>query len=469
LFRDRGITKLLKEGVLEIVQHGRMGKPTVYDLTEDAFRVLNGYARVCVFSKKCNHQSFNPTLIPYAPAFIQRKELIPLKFEEMALHESILEALAEMGLTHPTEIQLETIPLIKEGHDVIGQSETGSGKTIAFGAPLVEKTKRGLKIQVMVVAPTRELARQIAHILRKLSEGKGLEVQTVYGGVGFNQQIRGLKRAEIVVGTPGRILDLMIRGALVTDNIHTFVLDEADTMVDMGFITDMERIEANIPRDRQTLLFSATMPDTVKTIVERFAIHPQKVKTETRISPELLQQKYYYVKNHEKFSLLVYLLGQENPESALIFCNMRKSTDVLAQNLKIQGVKAEALYGTLGQNKREEILDKFHRGRTRYLVATNVAARGLDVADISHIFNYDIPDNTEDYINRIGRTARAGKTGVAISLVSEQEGRTFSRITHQFKNELARMELPRFAKLPWKDKPGRKKKRSYRRRGRRRF
>ena len=391
-----------------------------------------------------------------------------MKFTDMALQESILEALAGMGLTHPTDIQLETIPLIQEGHDVIGQSETGSGKTIAFGAPIVEKTKRGLRGQALIIAPTRELARQIAHIMRKLSEPKGLEVQTVYGGLGFNQQIRGLKRAEIIVGTPGRILDLMIRGALVTDNIHTFVLDEADTMVDMGFITDMERIETNIPRDRQTLLFSATMHEGVKSIVERFAVNPRKVKTEIRISHELMKQQYYNVKTHEKFSLLVYLLGMENPESALIFCNMRKSTDILAQNLKMQKVKAEALYGTLGQHKREEILDKFHRGRIRFLAATNVAARGLDIADISHIFNYDIPDNTEDYINRIGRTARAGKSGTAISLVGEHERRTFQKITQQFKNELARMELPRFAQLPWKEKPKGKKKRSYRRKGRRR-
>ena len=390
-----------------------------------------------------------------------------MKFEDMNLQKEVLDALSQMGLIHPTAIQQEAIPLIQEGYDVIGQSETGSGKTIAFGAPLVEKVKRGVRGQVMIIAPTRELARQIAHEIRKISEVKVLQVQSVYGGVDFNPQIRGLKKAEIIVGTPGRILDLMVRGALITDNIKIFVLDEADTMVDMGFITDIERIERHIPKDRQTLLFSATMPDGVIDIVERFAVNPKKVVTETQVDHELLQQEYYNVKKSEKFSLQVYLLGKLNPESALIFCNMRRQTDILAQNLKIQGIKAEALYGTLGQKKREDILDKFHRKRIRYLVATNVAARGLDVENISHIYNYDIPENAEDYINRIGRTARAGKTGVAISLVSEQERRIFKTITRQFKNELIQMELPRFAKLPWKDNPQRKKKRSFRRKNRR--
>jgi len=391
-----------------------------------------------------------------------------MKFEDMNLQKDVLKALSQMGLTHPTAIQQEAIPLIQEGYDVIGQSETGSGKTIAFGVPLVEKVKRGVRGQVMIVAPTRELARQIAHEIRKISEVKVLQVQSVYGGVDFNPQIRGLKKAEIIVGTPGRILDLMVRGVLLTDNIQIFVLDEADTMVDMGFITDIERIERHIPKDRQTLLFSATMPHGVIDIVERFAVNPKKVITETRVDRELLQQQYYNVKTSEKFSLLVYLLGKMNPESALIFCNMRRHTDILAQNLKIQRVKTEALYGTLGQNKREDILDQFHRKRIRFLVATNVAARGLDVENISHIFNYDIPDNTEDYINRIGRTARAGKKGVAISFVGDHDRKTFRNITNQFHKELIKLDLPRFAKLPWKEKPQNKKKRSYRRKGRRR-
>ena len=391
-----------------------------------------------------------------------------MKFEDMNLQKDVLKALSQMGLTHPTAIQLEAIPLIQEGYDVIGQSETGSGKTVAFGVPLVEKVKRGVRGQVMIIAPTRELARQIAHEIRKISEVKVLQVQSVYGGVDFNPQIRGLKKAEIIVGTPGRILDLMVRGALITDNIQIFVLDEADTMVDMGFITDIERIERHIPKDRQTLLFSATMPHGVIDIVERFAVNPKKVVTETRVDRDLLQQQYYDVKTSEKFSLLVYLLGKMNPESALIFCNMRRHTDILAQNLKIQGIKAEALYGTLGQNKREDILDRFHRNRIRFLVATNVAARGLDVENISHIFNYDIPDNTEDYINRIGRTARAGKKGVALSLVGDQDRKTFRNITNPFHKELIKLGLPRFAKLPWKEKPQNKKKRSYRRKGRRR-
>jgi len=391
-----------------------------------------------------------------------------MKFEDMNLQKDVLKALSQMGLTHPTAIQQEAIPLIQEGYDVIGQSETGSGKTVAFGVPLVEKVKRGVRGQVMIIAPTRELARQIAHEIRKISEVKVLQVQSVYGGVDFNPQIRGLKKAEIIVGTPGRILDLMVRGALITDNIQIFVLDEADTMVDMGFITDIERIERHIPKDRQTLLFSATMPHGVIDIVERFAVNPKKVVTETRVDRDLLQQQYYDVKTSEKFSLLVYLLGKMNPESALIFCNMRRHTDILAQNLKIQGIKAEALYGTLGQNKREDILDRFHRNRIRFLVATNVAARGLDVENISHIFNYDIPDNTEDYINRIGRTARAGKKGVALSLVGDQDRKTFRNITNPFHKELIKLGLPRFAKLPWKEKPQNKKKRSYRRKGRRR-
>jgi len=373
-----------------------------------------------------------------------------MKFEDMDIEKSILGSLSDIGFEQPTRIQSETIPIIRQGHDVIGQSETGSGKTAAFGIPLVEKVVKGNKIQALVLAPTRELALQIAADLKKFSRFKGLYIQTVYGGVSMGPQINGLRRAEIVVGTPGRILDHMQRGNMDLNNLKVFVLDEADRMIDMGFIDDIARIERNMPKRRQTLLFSATMPGSLIKIRERFTRNARKIKTKTKVEENILKQYYCDIDYKRKFSLLVHLIKKEDPKLAIIFCNSRRDTGLVARNLQDNGINAEALHGGLSQYQREKVLEKFHRGITRFLVATDVAARGLDIKDVTHIFNYNIPRHSEDYTNRIGRTARAGESGKAISLLIRDDHDSFRRIIRKFAYHIKKMEVSDFRSLPFR-------------------
>jgi len=373
-----------------------------------------------------------------------------MKFEDMNIEKSVSDSLSDIGFEKPTRIQLETIPVIKQGYDVIGQSETGSGKTAAFGIPLVEKVIRGKKIQALVLAPTRELSMQIAGEIVKFSHFKGLCIQTVYGGVSMEPQIYGLQKAEIVVGTPGRILDHMRRGTLDAKNLKIFVLDEADKMIDMGFIEDIEAIERNIPKDRQTLLFSATMPESLMEIRGRFTKNAKKIKTETMVREDILRQYYCDTEQKMKFSLLVHLINQEDPSLAIIFCNSRREVDAVARNLQYNGINATALHGGLSQQRRERVMEDFHRKITRILVATDVAARGLDIKNVTHIFNYNIPKKPEEYTNRIGRTARAGESGKAISLLSREDHDSFRRIIHSFSYEIEKMEVSDFRMLPFK-------------------
>ena len=373
-----------------------------------------------------------------------------MKFEDMNIEKSVLGSLNSMGFENPTRIQSETIPIIKQGHDVIGQSETGSGKTAAFGIPLVEKVVKGKNIQALVLAPTRELSIQIAGELVKFSRGKGLFIQTVYGGVSIGPQIRGLERAEIVVGTPGRILDHMRRGTLDASNLKIFVLDEADKMIDMGFIEDIELIGQNIPDDRQTLLFSATMPNSLIGMRDRFTKNAKKIKTETKVREDVLSQYYCDVDYKMKFSLIVHLINQENPKLAIIFCNSRRDANSVARNLRYNGINAAELHGGLSQQKREDVIESFHKGTTKILVATDVAARGLDIKNVTHIFNYSIPKSAEDYTNRIGRTARAGESGKVVSLLSRDDHDSFRKIIGIFSYRIEKMQVHDFKILQFR-------------------
>jgi len=372
-----------------------------------------------------------------------------MKFEDMNIEESILGSLNDIGFEQPTRIQSETIPIIKQGYDVIGQSETGSGKTAAFGIPLVEKVVKGNKIQALVLAPTRELALQIANDLTKYSRFKGLYIQTVYGGVSMLPQVYGLRKAEIVVGTPGRILDHMQRGNLDLNSLKIFVLDEADKMIDMGFIDDIEMIEKHIPKNRQTLLFSATMPESLIRIRERFTNNAKKIKTETKVREDVLRQYYCDIDHKAKFSLLVHLINQEKPNLAIIFCNSRRETDLVSRNLECNGINATVLHGGLSQQRREEVMESFHKGITRVLVATDVAGRGLDIKNVTHIFNYNIPKDAEEYTNRIGRTARAGESGKAISILCREDHDSFRKIINNFSYDIKKMEVSDFRILPF--------------------
>jgi len=372
-----------------------------------------------------------------------------MKFEDMNIEQSILGSLNDIGFEQPTRIQSETIPIIKQGYDVIGQSETGSGKTAAFGIPLVEKVVKGGRIQALVLAPTRELALQIAGDITKFSRFKGLYIQTVYGGVSMNPQIFGLRKAEIVVGTPGRILDHMQRGNLDLNNLKMFVLDEADKMIDMGFIDDIEMIEKHIPKNRQTLMFSATMPESLMRIREKFTNNAKKIKTETKVRNDFLKQYYCDIDHKTKFSLLVHLINQEKPNLAIIFCNSRREADLVSRNLQSNGIDATVLHGGLSQQRREDVMESFHKGIKRVLVATDVAARGLDIKNVTHIFNYDMPRNAEEYTNRIGRTARAGESGKAISLLSREDHESFRRIINSFSYDIKKMDALDFRVLPF--------------------
>ncbi|MFH1473937.1 MAG: DEAD/DEAH box helicase [Candidatus Aenigmatarchaeota archaeon] len=373
-----------------------------------------------------------------------------MKFENMNIEQSIKDSLNNLGFENPTEIQVETIPLIKEGHDVIGQSETGSGKTAAFGIPIVDKVEKGKGIQAIILAPTRELAKQISKDLESYSRLKQLYVQTVYGGVAMMPQVSGLRKADIVVGTPGRMMDHMRRGTIDTRNLKFFVLDEADKMIDMGFIEDIEEIERQVPKERQTLLFSATMSSRLEDIRNRFTNNAKKIKTKNKVSDEVLKQYYCDTDPRSKFSLLVHLINEENPSLSIVFCNTRRTADEICMNLNSNKVDAMALHGGLTQDKRERTLEAFHKGKMRILVATNVAARGLDIKDVSHVFNYNIPQDKEDYANRIGRTARAGKSGKAISLLCREDHEPFRRINRAFSYDVEKLVIKDFKNLPFK-------------------
>ncbi len=348
----------------------------------------------------------------------------------MDIDQEILKSINEIGYEEPTKIQREAIPLIKDGYDVVGQSETGSGKTAAFGIPLVEKVVRGGGLQALILAPTRELAQQIAAELEKFSRVKRIRIQCVYGGASIAPQIDGLRSAEIVVGTPGRVMDHLERGTLRTGRIQTFILDEADKMIDMGFIDDIRRIEGEIPRERQTLMFSATMPDDLVDIRDSFTRGARKVKTDTKVSEDMLKQYCCMVDRSMKFSLLVHLMRNERPGLAIVFCNTKREVDLVSKNLKKNGINAEALHGDMSQNRREHVMEDFHNGEIDVLVATDVAARGLDFKKVTHVFNYGIPKNCDDYVNRIGRTARAGESGKAIAMLSEEDMIPFRRIVN---------------------------------------
>jgi len=373
-----------------------------------------------------------------------------MKFEDMNIEPDIKDSLIDIGFESPTEIQLETIPLIKNGYDVIGQSETGSGKTAAFGIPIVERVVKGDGIQAIILAPTRELARQISGDLKKYSRLKKLYIQTVYGGVSIIPQISGLRRADIVVGTPGRTLDHMRRGTIDTKNVKIFVLDEADEMIDMGFIEDIEKIERQIPKKRQTLLFSATMSSRLKDMRNRFTKNAKKIKTKDKVSESVLKQYYCDIDQRSKFSLLVHLINKEKPRLSIIFCNTRKIANEISMNLRYNKIDALVLHGGLTQAKREMTLKDFHNGKIKILVATNVAARGLDIKSVSHVFNYNIPQDPEDYTNRIGRTARAGKSGKAISLLSRDEHGSFRRIMNIFSYDVEKIVISDFKSLPFR-------------------
>ena len=347
-----------------------------------------------------------------------------MKFKELGLAPELLTAVERSGFEEATPIQAETIPLALEGKDVIGQAQTGTGKTAAFGLPMLNKidtTNRA--IQGLVIAPTRELAIQTQEELYRLGRDKKIRVQAVYGGADIGRQIRGLKdQPHIVVGTPGRLLDHINRRTLKLETVETLVLDEADEMLNMGFLEDIEKIISKVPAQRQTLLFSATMPAAIKNIGVKFMKDPEHVKIKAKeMTADLIDQYYVRSKDFEKFDIMTRLLDVQTPELTIVFGRTKRRVDELARGLEARGYKAEGIHGDLSQQKRTSVLRSFKNGNLDILVATDVAARGLDISGVTHVYNYDIPQDPESYVHRIGRTGRAGKGGMSVTFVTPNE------------------------------------------------
>ncbi len=365
-------------------------------------------------------------------------------FTSLNLREELMQAITQLGYSTPTPIQAAMIPIMLSGADVIGQAQTGTGKTAAFALPILHNFQPQRHVQALILAPTRELALQVADSMTAYGKHMDVRVLAVYGGQPYGPQISRLNRGvDVVVGTPGRLLDLVERKALHLKHVKTLVLDEADEMLNMGFIEDIEKIMAETPAERQTALFSATLPKRIRDLANRFMRDPQSVtiKRET-LTLASTEQRYYLVHENDKTNALTRLFEVEPIKSALIFARTRAETATLANELVVRGIPAEAIHGDLDQNARERVLGRFRANQLKVLVATDVAARGLDIEDISHVFNYHLPDDAEVYVHRIGRTGRAGKTGVAITLLSPREKRRLREVEALTKQPIRKMEIP---------------------------
>ncbi|MEI6849928.1 MAG: DEAD/DEAH box helicase [archaeon] len=364
-------------------------------------------------------------------------------FRKLGLSEAMIKIIEHAKFTQPSEIQEKTIPSAMEGKDIIGGSATGSGKTLAFGASLIEKTEKGQGIQALVLVPTRELAEQVAEVLFTFSHHRKLSISMIYGGVGITPQIDELEQADIVVGTPGRLLDHMERGTIDLSKLKTLVLDEADRMLDMGFIEDVEKIISACPKERQTMLFSATISQDIEHLAKRYLKKDAvQVSVANQVDPTLLKQIYYDVEKEKKFSLLVHLLKKEASSLVMVFCNTRVNADFIANNLNKNGIESLAIHGGITQQKRDKILEHFKKQSVFVLVCTDLAARGLDIKNVSHVYNYDLPKNAKEYVHRIGRTARAGADGIAINIVSVRDYESFRNILRDDTLKIEEQKVP---------------------------
>ena len=363
-------------------------------------------------------------------------------FNELGLDEGFLSAVKEQGFENPTTIQEMSIPVILQGKDVIGLSSTGSGKTLAFSTGIVNRCERARGPQALVLTPTRELAKQVQEEIKKYAKPKKLRTTVIYGGVSIEPQIKQLRDAEIIIGTPGRLLDHMQRQTIDLSHVNVLVLDEADIMIDMGFLEDVEKIISQCPKDRQTLMFSATMPVQLMDIAKRYMKKPEEVGAESYVDPKKLKQVYYDVPHPLKISLLVHLLKTEKGGLVLVFCNSRRTVDYVESSLKANTIRADAIHGGLSQSRRESIMKNFKSKDVYVLVCTDVAARGLDIPGVSHVYNYDIPLDSKQYVHRIGRTARAGKDGKAINILSDRDHENFDRVLRDNDVDIQNVEMP---------------------------
>ncbi|MBI1299517.1 DEAD/DEAH box helicase [bacterium] len=366
-------------------------------------------------------------------------------FSQLSLHPQLVQAVADLGYIEPTPIQSAVIPVLLEGHDVIGQAQTGTGKTAAFALPMLHGLEPGQSApQGLVMAPTRELAMQVAQAIFDMGRHLGVRVLAVYGGQPYARQIGRIRKGvDVIVGTPGRMIDLITQGALDLSSVQYLVLDEADEMLSMGFVEDIETILKETPSSRQTALFSATLPPEIRRLADRYLRNPQSIAVERKqMTVEAITQRYYLVQHKDKLSALTRLFEVEPVTRGLVFAKTRAGTGELANELTTRGYPAEVLNGDLSQEAREGVLARFRQNQVKVLVATDVAARGLDIDDVSHVFNFDLPQDPEVYVHRIGRTGRAGKSGVAISLVTPQEQWMLRRIEGFSKQSVTKGALP---------------------------
>ena len=380
-------------------------------------------------------------------------------FEDLGLESSLLKSIAALGYEEPTPVQRETIPVLLSGRDMLAMAATGTGKTAAFALPMIQRLsaepsdrKRRARTRGIVLVPTRELAMQVAEATHKYARGSGVTVVPLYGGASMLQQIRALERgADIVVATPGRALDHLRRQSLSLDAVEMLVLDEADEMLDMGFAEDIDAILESTPENRQTALFSATMPARLRAISERHLNDPQQITVarEKQAAGKLprVRQVAYVVARAHKAAALQRVLDIESPTSALVFCRTRLEVDTLVETLNAHGYRAEAIHGGMQQRQRETVMNRFRAAKADLLIATDVAARGLDIQQLSHVFNYDVPSSPEVYIHRIGRTGRAGREGTAITLAEPREHRLLKSIERITKQKIEIQAVPTVADL----------------------
>ena len=369
-----------------------------------------------------------------------------ITFKDLGLSESCLEQLAALGFTEPTQIQQQAIPALLEGKDIVGQSQTGTGKTAAFSLPALELVDSSSKdVQVLILTPTRELAQQVGQAIKDFSDNRRIYALTVYGGQSIERQIRSLRRGvQIVVGTPGRIIDLLERKELSLDQLKLAILDEADEMLSMGFIDDIKHILKQAPKDRQTACLSATMPREIKELIKNFLNSPINLTVkQTEAAPTRIEQHVYMVpRGWQKIKALQPILEIEEPDSAIIFVRTKRTASELTSKLQEAGHSVDEYHGNLSQMQRERLVQRFREGKIKMVVATDIAARGLDVQDLSHVINYDLPDNTETYIHRIGRTGRAGKTGTAIAIAQSGDRRSLRQIERRLRQRLDIAKIP---------------------------
>ncbi|WP_423751933.1 DEAD/DEAH box helicase [Heliobacterium chlorum] len=367
------------------------------------------------------------------------------KFKALGISDRILQSLNTMGFEEPTPIQAQTIPPAMDGKDLIGQAQTGTGKTAAFGIPLIEKSsnKEG-QLQAIVLTPTRELAIQVAEELNRIGNQAGVQSLPIYGGQDIVRQIRALKKhPQIVVATPGRLMDHMRRKTIRLGQISIIVLDEADEMLNMGFLEDIETILQETPDTRQTLLFSATMPRPIQTLAQRFMKDPELIKIQAKeVTIPLVEQQYVEMQERQKFDVLSRLLDIQSPERSIVFGRTKRRVDELSEALKKRGYSAEGIHGDLTQGKRDSVIRQFREGTVEILVATDVAARGLDISGVTHVYNFDIPQDPEGYVHRIGRTGRAGQTGVAVTFITPREIDHLRTIERSTRRKMLRMSIP---------------------------